>query len=73
MPTYRFHCAECGHEFRGIYKINETKAECPECKSNETERLMSRNVGVSYVGRGFTKALKRAKKTAKYIAGKDGG
>ena len=70
MPSYRFQCTKCNHEFKGIYKINETKVECPECKSNETERLISRNVGVSYNGRGFTKALTKAKKTAKDIAGK---
>jgi len=73
MPTYRFHCSKCNHEFRGVYKINETKAECPECKSNKTERLISRNVGVNYNGKGYTKALKRAKKTTKEIAGEDGG
>ena len=73
MPIYRFRCTECNNEFRGTYKVNETKVECPECKSNETERLISRNVGVSYSGRGYTKALDRAKKTAKNIANKDGG
>ena len=65
MPTYSFKCSKCENEFKGVYKINEVKVECPNCKSNETERLISRNVGVSYNGKGYTKAMKKAKKAAK--------
>ena len=72
MPIYRFRCTECNNEFKGTYKVNETKVECPECKSNETERLISRNVGISYNGKGFTKALKRAKKTAHKVVEENG-
>ena len=71
MPIYRFRCTECNNEFKGTYKVNETKVECPECKSHETERLISRNVGISYKGKGFTKALKRAKKAAKEVTEKE--
>jgi len=71
VPIYRFRCSKCNNEFKGTYKANETKVECPECKSNETERLISRNVGISYNGKGFTKALKRAKKAAKEVTEKE--
>ena len=71
MPIYRFHCTKCDNEFKGTFKVNETKVECPECKSNETERLVSRNVGVSYNGKGFTKAMKKAKKAAKDVTEKE--
>ena len=71
MPIYRFKCRDCDCEFKGTYKVNETKVECPKCKSNETERLISRNVGVSYNGKGFTKAMKKAKKAAKDVTEKE--
>ena len=70
MPIYRFLCTKCNNEFKGTFKVNETKVECPECKSNETERLVSRNVGVSYNGKGYTKALKAAKRAAGDIVNK---
>ncbi len=73
MPTYRFYCTECENEFKGTYKINETKVKCPKCKSNETERLISRNVGVSYNGKGYTKAMKRAKKAAGEVVKENSG
>jgi len=74
MPVYRFKCSECNCEFSGTYKYNETKVECPECKSHETERLISKGIGITYVGKGYTKAMKKAKKAAKEVVeGNNGG
>ena len=44
MPTYDYHCRSCGADFNRIEKIADHGREavnCPECKSAETERVLS--------------------------------
>jgi len=42
MPIYEFRCEGCGKEFeRVVFASDEEKAECPECGSDETTKLLS--------------------------------
>lgn len=44
MPTYDYRCRKCGQQFTTREKIaehNAGSATCPECKSQEVERVMS--------------------------------
>jgi putative FmdB family regulatory protein len=44
MPTYDYLCIKCGHEFVQIMSIkeyNETKVNCPKCKSEEVKQQLT--------------------------------
>jgi putative FmdB family regulatory protein len=41
MPIYEYECKDCGRVFSKLTFNTENKAECPECKSENTERLIS--------------------------------
>ncbi len=44
MPSYDYRCRKCGQQFTTREKIadhNAGAATCPECKSQEVERVMS--------------------------------
>ncbi|HNZ02796.1 MAG TPA: zinc ribbon domain-containing protein [Myxococcota bacterium] len=42
MPTYEYACRKCGKQFEKVQKISDAPvASCPECNSNDTERLIS--------------------------------
>ncbi|HOP62158.1 MAG TPA: zinc ribbon domain-containing protein [Spirochaetota bacterium] len=41
MPMYEFKCRECGNIFSELRKMGDFKAICPECKSDQTEKLIS--------------------------------
>jgi putative FmdB family regulatory protein len=40
MPLYEYSCRKCSHTFEAIVFNGET-VECPECKSDRLERLLS--------------------------------
>jgi putative FmdB family regulatory protein len=40
MPLFDFHCKDCGHEFEGLVRPNDTPA-CPSCHGQNLERLLS--------------------------------
>jgi putative FmdB family regulatory protein len=40
MPIYEYECRACGHEFEQLIRTGDTAA-CPECKSQDLERLIS--------------------------------
>ena len=44
MPSYDYRCRKCGQQFTTREKISEhsaAAATCPQCKSEEVERVMS--------------------------------
>ncbi|NNF27924.1 MAG: zinc ribbon domain-containing protein [Gemmatimonadetes bacterium] len=40
MPIYEYRCEGCAHEFETLVR-GEARPACPECASEELERLMS--------------------------------
>lgn len=40
MPLYEYECQKCRHSFETLV-FDGDKIECPECKSEKLERLMS--------------------------------
>ena len=40
MPLYDFACRACGHEFEALVRKAEP-ISCPECRSDNVERLIS--------------------------------
>ncbi len=42
MPFYEYRCAECGHEFEVMQKMNDASLRnCPECGKPELDKLIS--------------------------------
>lgn len=44
MPTYEYHCLDCGHKFSETLQLkdHEThKPQCPKCKSTRIGQLFS--------------------------------
>jgi putative FmdB family regulatory protein len=44
MPAYEYRCLECGHKFIEVMRISEHdtyKPQCPKCKSNKVEQIVS--------------------------------
>jgi len=40
MPIYEYRCRKCGKKFEKLV-LNSRKVACPDCKSEELDRLMS--------------------------------
>lgn len=52
MPTYKYRCKECGHEFEKRQRMSdEPLTECPVCGS-EVRRVVG-TVGIVFKGSGF--------------------
>ena len=43
MPMYEYHCRKCGKRFEKLRRMADAdrEVECPECRSEEVERLLS--------------------------------
>jgi putative FmdB family regulatory protein len=43
MPIYEYRCSNCGKTFEKIRRVADADhdIDCPECESEETERLLS--------------------------------
>jgi putative FmdB family regulatory protein len=41
LPIYEFACRECDARFEELVRAAEPSAECPDCGSADTARLMS--------------------------------
>ena len=42
MALYDYQCNECGHTFEATQKITDEKlVQCPKCKKNSLERLIT--------------------------------
>lgn len=42
MPTFEFHCEDCGREFEELVLRRDEAIECPDCGSARARKLMSR-------------------------------
>ena len=53
MPTYRYRCPKCGHEYDRLQKITaRTGVRCPEC-GTPGERVITGGGGFLFKGSGF--------------------
>lgn len=53
MPTYTYHCTECGHQFNLFHAISdESEKHCPVCES-VAKRRIGTGMGVIFKGSGF--------------------
>jgi len=43
MPLYEYRCQNCGKSFEMLRKMQDAdrELECPDCRSDELERLLS--------------------------------
>ena len=43
MPIYEYRCQKCGEKFEKLVRssTDQTELTCPNCGSNQTEKLMS--------------------------------
>ncbi|MEM1436015.1 MAG: zinc ribbon domain-containing protein [Pseudomonadota bacterium] len=42
MPIYEFVCADCGHEFESLQRLNEAPpASCPNCGGGQVNKKIS--------------------------------
>ena len=41
MPMYEYKCKQCEKIFEVFQKVGERSANCPDCKSDDTEKVMS--------------------------------
>ena len=43
MPLYEYRCHKCGKRFEMLRRMQDAdrELECPECRSDEVERLLS--------------------------------
>ncbi|MCP4647751.1 MAG: zinc ribbon domain-containing protein [bacterium] len=42
MPLYEYRCHQCEKIFEVLQKIGERRAQCPDCRSEDTEKVVSR-------------------------------
>jgi len=53
MPTYQYHCTECGHDFEAFQSMVEpVLEECPKCHG-KVRRLITGGAGFIFKGNGF--------------------
>lgn len=53
MPTYKYQCTECGHQFEAFQMMSEEPLkECPQC-GGSVKRLITGGAGLIFKGSGF--------------------
>ena len=54
MPIFEFRCVDCGHVFEKIFMNSDDTVDmqCPECKSESFERVVSRKSHIMARGSG---------------------
>jgi putative FmdB family regulatory protein len=54
MPTYEYHCRECGHAFEEYQSITaDALVLCPKCGKHALKRVMGGGGGLIFKGSGF--------------------
>jgi putative FmdB family regulatory protein len=54
MPIYEFKCKDCGKVFSKLVFNNANKVECPDCKSENVDKLISSIAGISGASGSFS-------------------
>lgn len=61
MPTYQYHCTECGHDFEAFQSmVDPVLEECPKCHG-KVRRLITGGAGFIFKGNGFYQTDYRSK------------
>jgi putative FmdB family regulatory protein len=54
MPTYQYHCRNCGHTVEEFQSMTEDPlVTCPECRTDNLVRIMGAGAGLIFKGSGF--------------------
>jgi putative FmdB family regulatory protein len=54
MPTYEYHCRECGHAFDEYQRMTaDPLVVCPNCGKHALKRIMGTGGGLIFKGSGF--------------------
>lgn len=73
MPIYEFVCADCGHEFESLQRLNEAPpASCPKCGNGNVSKKISA-AGFRLKGGGWYETDFKNKQQPKKEAGSTGG
>ena len=71
MPTYTYHCDNCGIRFDQYQKFTEAALTmCPEC-GEPTLRKVYQPVGIVFKGKGFYATDNRSPSGQSYTSDKD--
>jgi len=63
MPTYDYHCIDCGHNFEHFQRIVEDPLYyCPRCYNGKLKRLLGKGFAVLFKGSGFYETDYKKKK-----------
>lgn len=53
MPTYQYHCPDCGHDFEKFQSMTDDPLDkCPRC-GEKPRRIISGGAGFLFKGSGF--------------------
>jgi len=54
MPTYQYHCRNCGHEIEELQSFSEPPLlHCPNCHKDTLARVLGGGGGLIFKGSGF--------------------
>ena len=54
MPTYEYHCRNCGHQMEELQSFAEPPlVRCPKCRKNTLARVIGGAGGLIFKGSGF--------------------
>lgn len=54
MPTYEYHCKNCGHQMEELQSIKDSPlVRCPKCHKNTLVRAIGGGGGLIFKGSGF--------------------
>lgn len=73
MPTYTYHCDNCGIRFDQYQKFSDAPlTECPEC-GEPTLRKVYQPVGIVFKGKGFYATDNRSPSGQTFSSDRDDG
>jgi len=53
VPTYQYHCTDCGHDFEEFQSITDKPLDkCPRC-GGKPQRVITGGAGFLFKGSGF--------------------